>query len=264
MKNLCKLFLLKIYKFPKKRYFYEIMSSFFCKKQFFLQSNMDISFRSTYYNTNFIKENGGFFIPHDSVNRKIMNLEPWDLVRRDMIILLLRTIVLDEIHGNLAELGVYKGLTAKLIHHYVPEKKLYLFDSFEGFNVKDLRKEEQETNVKISSNLFLDTNVEIVKKNINPVNDNVEFLKGNFPFSITDSLKNELFSFVHLDADLYFPILKGLEFFYPRLSTGGILLIHDYNAWLGARKATDEFFKNKKEKPIPMPDKSGSAIVLKL
>jgi O-methyltransferase len=45
---------------------------------------------------------------------------------------------------------------------------------------------------------------------------------------------------------------------------GGFILAHDYNSWPGARKAVEQFFRDKPEIPIPMPDKSGSALVLKL
>jgi hypothetical protein len=47
------------------------------------------------------------------------------------------------------------------------------------------------------------------------------------------------------------------------MNTGGYILVHDYNAWIGARKAVDEFFSTRKEIPIPMPDKSGSALIQK-
>ena len=65
--------------------------------------------------------------------RNIIDICSHDLVRRDMIVLLLRTIVENETKGEIAELGVYKGETAKLIHHYCPERMLNLFDTFEGF-----------------------------------------------------------------------------------------------------------------------------------
>jgi O-methyltransferase len=69
---------------------------------------------------------------------------------------------------------------------------------------------------------------------------------------------------VHLDADLYEPILEGLKFFYPRMPKHGMILVHDYNAWIGARKAVDDFFSDKPELVIPMPDKSGSALIVKI
>lgn len=102
-----------------------------------------------------------------------------------------------------------------------------------------------------------------MKHYISPKNQNVFFYKGYFPESIPAAFNTLKFAFLHLDADLFEPTLEGLKFFYPRMSAGGILLIHDYNAWLGARKAVDEFFADKKEFPIPMPDKSGSALVIK-
>jgi len=87
--------------------------------------------------------------------------------------------------------------------------------------------------------------------------------QGYFPDSVDKKLEQTTFAFVHLDADLYEPTRNGLEFFYPRVSSGGIILIHDYNAWPGCRKAVDKFFRIKKEFPIAMPDKSGSAIIVK-
>ena len=47
------------------------------------------------------------------------------------------------------------------------------------------------------------------------------------------------------------------------MSTKGIILVHDYNAWIGARKAVDDFFADKEEMPVPMPDKSGSVLIIK-
>jgi O-methyltransferase len=76
-------------------------------------------------------------------------------------------------------------------------------------------------------------------------------------------LRGEQLAFVHLDADLYESTHAGLEFFYPRVPSRGFIVIHDYNSWLGARRAVDEFFRTRPELPIPMPDKSGSALVVK-
>jgi hypothetical protein len=55
----------------------------------------------------------------------------------------------------------------------------------------------------------------------------------------------------------------GLEFFYPRMARGGLLLLHDYSSlhWEGARQAVDEFCAANGEFPILLPDKSGSALI---
>ena len=51
------------------------------------------------------------------------------------------------------------------------------------------------------------------------------------------------FSFVHLDCDIYASYMECLEFFYPRLAPGGIILLDEYNdpPWPGCNKAVDEF-----------------------
>ena len=230
---------------------------------FFLQSQMDINIYSLWYKPEFNKFSGGYYPKINQVRRQICNLESWDNTRRDMLILLLRTIVERNVEGDIVELGVYKGFTAKLIHYYVPERKLHLFDTFEGFTNRSVVSEKINTNKTISAISFSDTTLDNVKKYIAPINNTVLYYKGYFPESIPEEFRYKQFAFVHLDADLYDPIMYGLKYFYPRIKCGGMILIHDYNAWLGTRKAVDEFFSDKKELPIPMPDKSGSALIIK-
>ncbi len=55
------------------------------------------------------------------------------------------------------------------------------------------------------------------------------------------------FSFVHLDVDLYESTRAALEFFYPRMNPGGMILSHDYVIADGVRNAFDEFFEPKAE-----------------
>ena len=235
------------------------------KKPYFLQGRMDIDPYSSWHNPQFIKEFGGF-LPTDTNNdkRKIVDTCSYDLVRRDMIILLLRTVLENEITGEIAELGVYKGETARLIHRYLPERILNLFDTFEGFAKNDISRENDQIRNSESVNHFKDTSIDSVLSLINSKNSNVRVFPGYFPESVDKELEQTTFAFVHLDADLHEPTRNGLEFFYPRVSPGGIILIHDYNAWPGCRKAVDEFFRTKREFPIAMPDKSGSALVIKI
>lgn len=63
------------------------------------------------------------------------------------------------------------------------------------------------------------------------------------------------FCFVHLDVDLYKSTKDCLEFFYPRMVRGGIILTHDYNyVFKGVKKAYNEFFANKPEAVIKLAD----------
>jgi O-methyltransferase len=223
-------------------------------RRFFLQSEMDISPRSIWHNREFATATGGFMIPEDRVERRICQLEAWDHVRRDMLVLLMRSVLIRQIDGDFAELGVYQGVTARLIHHYAPDRRLHLFDTFSGFDPREIEDSSQ-------AGQFSETSVEAVMRKIAPRNENVTVHAGRFPE--TASQAPGKFAFVHLDADLFDPISAGLEFFHPRLAVGGIIVVHDYNAWPGARRAVDQFFTNRAEVPIAMPDKSGSAVIVK-
>ena len=245
----------------KLKKFQQKFAVLFQESAFFMQGQMDINPESRWYNEAFVKQTGGYFPAENGINRTIKSIDPWDNTRKDMFALLLRTILDNNIPGEFAELGVYKGYTARLIHHYAPERILNLFDTFEGFPEKSMVADKEKANNPITKKLFTDTSVKQVEKLISPQNENVEFHVGYFPETIPPGFESKKFAFVHLDADLYEPTLAGLNFFYERMSVGGFMLIHDYNAWIGTRMAVDEFFESMKVKPIPMPDKSGSAII---
>jgi O-methyltransferase len=167
----------------------------------------------------------------------------------------------NNITGSFAELGVYKGETANIIHEMDTDRKLLLFDTFEGFNQNDLDKEESKEQ-KYSTSNFSDTSVAAVKDYIQG-NDNISFYPGYFPDS-TKNVEDSEFALVNLDADLYQPTLEGLKYFYPKLVKQGVILIHDYNHnWNGVRKAVDEFVKTIPESIIEIADWQGSAMIIK-
>jgi O-methyltransferase len=234
----------------------------FQNHSFFLQGQMDIHPKAR-WPSDLVKTTGGLYPRTGRAGRHIYNLDAYDNTRRDMLILLLRTLLEQQVPGGLAELGVYRGLTARLIHHYLPERPLHLFDTFEGFTARGSQAELHNTGDRIPASQFSDTSLERVREFIRQQNDNVSYHHGFFPDSIPAALHAETFAFVHLDADLYEPTLEGLKFFYPRLPRRGILLVHDYNSWAGAHKAVEDFLAAKPEMAIPMPDKSGSAVIVK-
>lgn len=150
--------------------------------------------------------------------------------------------------GDIAEIGVYKGGTAKLLCELKGNKNLYLFDTFEGLpNTKN-------DDLFVQKGWLHDTSVESVKKYLANY-DNVHFLKGVFPETNT-SVLNKKFSFVHLDVNLYQTTLDALEFFWPRMISSGRIVSHDYNtnSMPGIKKAFSEFFKNEPEKIIEIAD----------
>lgn len=165
------------------------------------------------------------------------------------------------IPGAFAELGVYKGETARMFQAMDSSREIFLFDTFDGFNEADLKNEDSKDS-KYSTRNFSDTSLEAVKKLFVHTNS-VHFLPGYFP-ETTVGLKEQQYAFVHLDADLYLPTSKALEYFYPRLSPGGVIIIHDYNhTWKGVTHAVDEFAKSIPEQLIPIADWQGSIMLVK-
>jgi O-methyltransferase len=167
----------------------------------------------------------------------------------------------DNIIGAFAELGVYQGETAKIIHEMDNTRIFHLFDTFTGFEKDDLKPETGEA-ATYSAKSFADTNEKKVLQHING-NSNIILHKGHFP-DTTAGLENEKFAFVNIDADLYNPIKEGCNYFYTRLSPGGVIIIHDYNhKWEGAMKAVKEFAGVIPENIIEVPDKHGTVMIIK-
>ena len=110
--------------------------------------------------------------------------------------------------------------------------------------------------------MFADTSVEKVQRYIG-AHVNIRYKPGFFP-ETTAGLETEKFALVHIDADLYAPTVEALTFFYPRLSNGGVIIVHDYNHnWDGIPKAINEFMETIPESLIELSDWQGSAMLIK-
>jgi O-methyltransferase len=226
-----------------------------------LQYVMDISPESPWHTRDFVASFGGFSPPGEQ--RTLSRIHAGDRTRSDMLLLLLREVSVRRIPGSMAELGVHRGESARLIHHYCPERMLYLFDTFSGFVSGDLDKEQMRVRYN-EKQQFADTDVGIAMATVAPVNSNVVPIVGWFPDSVNPEVAAATFAFVNLDADLQAPTAAGLEFFWPRLSPGGFIVVHDYNSWPGARMAVDQFLAGNRAAAVPMPDKSGSVVLVKV
>jgi O-methyltransferase len=181
-----------------------------------------------------------------------------DYTRLYFIYLNLKHCIEKNIDGSIAEIGVYKGNSAKLMHNLAPERRIYLFDTFEGFNQKDLQAET----ISIHKDAFKDTSLKYVKDFVG-TDDKVIYCKGYFPETAKYVIQNEKFALVHIDCDIYEPIKASLEYFYPMMVKGGLIIVHDYATgfWTGATRAVDEFLPSIQETPVLIPDKSGSLVI---
>ena len=166
-----------------------------------------------------------------------------------------------------AEVGVYRGEFAFSINKYFNKNKLYLFDTFDGFDERDILIEQSEVNSKtlVGFNHFNNVNIDSVLKRM-PNPKLITAFKGFFPDTAKE-LTDEKFIFVNLDVDLYAPTKSGLDFFSKRIDCQGIILIHDYymSAYPGVKKAVDEFMIENKEKfnLLPIGDDTSVMICLK-
>jgi len=161
------------------------------------------------------------------------------------------------LEGDLAEVGVYQGGSAKLICEVKQEKKLYLFDTFTG--LPEVSEDDTHFGQKHwYDNEFSNTSVKDIKKLLEKY-ENVHIVKGAFPESGKEII-DKRFCFVHLDVDLYKSTIDSLRFFFPKMVTGGIILIHDFHSD-GIQKAFREF---KNENQIHSIELTGSqAMIIK-
>ncbi len=186
-----------------------------------------------------------------------------DYMRVKAFELLVAEIDCRGIAGNTAELGVFRGEFAQYINAAFPERKCYLFDTFEGFNENELLSDFSENDVQnVFRDFFKETTLKVVMdKMLYP--DKIVVKKGFFPESL-NGLEDK-FCFVSLDADLEETLFRGLEYFYPRLNEGGYIMIHDYNVLDSAHKSIDKYEKenNIKLSKIPIFDANGSIVITK-
>lgn len=183
-----------------------------------------------------------------------------DFVRRQAFRLAAERINDRAIPGAIAELGVFQGEQAALLNRLFPDRRLRLFDTFEGFSHKDMAAEESLSAA--SPGDFSNTSVELVLSRMAD-RSKVIVHQGFFPESAV-GVEDE-FAFVSLDVDLHDPTASGLRWFYPRLSKGGYIFVHDYNnrRYMGVRRAVEDFVNESGACAVPLPDYAGSIIIAK-
>lgn len=156
--------------------------------------------------------------------------------------------------GDFAEVGVYRGASAKLICEAKGDKRLRLFDTFQGLPPQG----EHDPGVHRDGQYA--ASLESVRQYLAGY-PNVEFHQGVFPQSAA-GVPDAQYAFAHFDVDLYEGTRGCLEYFYPRMISGGVMLSHDYGLLSGVEKAFQEFFADKPERIIELP--TTQCMVIKL
>jgi O-methyltransferase len=163
------------------------------------------------------------------------------------------------LEGDVAEVGVYKGGSAKVILEALGENKkiVHLCDTFEGFPAAKVDATKDWNVAGGSAASFEEVKAYLASY------QNCRLYRGIFP-ETAEPIASRKFCFVHIDADLYQSVKDSCEFFYPRMVKGGIIIFDDYGFWAerGAKMAVDEFSIDKSEYPCYL--QSGQCFIIKL
>lgn len=164
------------------------------------------------------------------------------------------------VDGSIAECGSYVGVSSWFIANELPGVDFYLFDSFEGLS-EPAEKDRVGEGVQEWKRGDLRSSEDVLRQNLSGF-ENIHILKGWIPERFSE-VRDLRFRLVHIDVDLYQPTLDSLNFFYPRLSPGGVIVMDDYGYenCPGAYRAANEFMEDKPEKIIHSP--TGQGIVIR-
>lgn len=177
----------------------------------------------------------------------------------------LKHIIDKKIPGDIIECGVWKGgnilLFSLFLDKHNSKRNIWAYDTYDGMSDPtdvdiSFRGADARTRLEqIAKNLtgegeardkWCYSGLEEVQSNLLAhVQDieHIKFVKGK----VEDTLKDEQnipkqISLLRLDTDWYESTKAELEILYPRLASGGILIIDDYGHWQGSQKAVDEYF----------------------
>jgi O-methyltransferase len=172
-----------------------------------------------------------------------------DMDRLSQIYWALSSVLLHEIPGAVAELGCNAGLTTvwlqQIIQDHGPDRELHAFDSFQGMPAPGIDDDFLlEGNSKVDRSTFEQT-FQRWKLPLPVIHEG--WFEDTLPVANLDQI-----AFAYLDSDFYSSIKRSLEFVYPILAPGGVIMIDDYcdltinpRSWdrlPGVKKACDEYF----------------------
>lgn len=158
-----------------------------------------------------------------------------------------------DLSGDVVECGSFRGLSSYVFCNYIriadsdfQGAGYHIFDSFEGLSAptdEDMIANEEYGVVgkpSLAAGAFQGS-LGTVKATLSDF-PAVEYHPGWIPESFKNIAERN-YKFVHVDLDLYEPIKAAVEYFYPRMVKGGVIMIDEYGfpRWPGGQRALDEY-----------------------
>ncbi|AQU68458.1 TylF/MycF/NovP-related O-methyltransferase [Streptomyces niveus] len=202
----------------------------------------------------------------DEAKEIIRAVKPFTMTspeRLNAFILATRHVVRHNIPGDIVECGVWRGGSMQacartLLALGETDRGLHLFDTFEGMpppTAEDLRRDGRSAEDLLAAQgkdrpIWAVASLEDVQAgfaNVPYPGERVHYVQGLVEDTVPQQAPEQI-SILRLDTDWYASTKHELEFLYPRLVSGGVLLIDDYGYWQGSRQAVDEFLEKTGER----------------
>lgn len=170
------------------------------------------------------------------------------LVRLENLRQAIRTVVDEDVPGDVLEAGVWRGgasifMRAALVAYGAPDRKVWLADSFAGLPPPDLERYPQDKDMSLHLLPYMVATLDRVRKafaRYELLDENVHFIEGWFKDTLHTAPVRQL-SLLRVDGDMYESTIQVLEALYDRVSPGGFVIIDDYKAFRECRQATDDY-----------------------
>lgn len=193
-----------------------------------------------------------------------------------------RYVAENQIEGDFVECGVWRGgnalIAAEIFRRYGLDKRVFLFDTFmgmtepsdddRGISDNEPAINKYKTEQRPNHNNWCYAPIDEVRANFTNrglLGVNTVFVKG--PVEETLGLPSNLpaiISILRLDTDWYESTKISLEVLYPKITSGGCLIVDDYGFWSGSRKATDQYFEQLLPRPLLNVTDSSRRIAVKV
>lgn len=160
---------------------------------------------------------------------------------------LVKQIATNKVNGAVVECGVWNGGAAAIMAMSMLDagenRPIWLFDSFEGVPEPTEKDEQNEKTHYFKGWLTgSERKVNKVLQKMGVSEEDIHIRRGWFKDTFPQNQIDQI-AVLHIDADWYEPVKLCLEKFYPYMSPGGIVILNDYNHWLGCNKAVKEFLE---------------------